>query len=240
MHKTPRSTQNAQKAPYPTIPVTAADGPGAHVGKQHTTPALRKEQEGACCFIQRNVTLIRSCSRPGLVQLVLTLATHDRQVTMTTTAQVSFTVRTGLALPSEDGLGAEAYRCYKLLHSRFPKWWLIIAVPSHTRLPSPVKVQVRGGRHLPFSTPWLHQGAIALHTPASSGQHRSPHPVYCSTENRKDFLSREDTQKPPQPRPFCFLHLGPPYPRSNFTARLRLLRSEKEVRRVNTETAHLG
>ena len=39
-------------------------------------------------------------------------------------------------------------------------------MPTNTRFPSPVKVQVRGGWHL--------RGAIALHTPASSGQHRFP------------------------------------------------------------------
>ena len=34
----------------------------------------------------------------------------------------------------------------------------VITVPTNTRVPSPVKVQVRGGRHLPLSTPRLHQG----------------------------------------------------------------------------------
>ena len=39
-----------------------------------------------------------------------------------------------------------------------PKQWLNIAVPSHTRIPSPVKVQVRSSWHLSLSTRWLHQG----------------------------------------------------------------------------------
>ena len=48
-------------------------------------------------------------------------------------------------------------------------------MPTNTRSPSPVKVQVRGSRHLSHSTPWLHQGSDrALQIPASSGQHRSP------------------------------------------------------------------
>ena len=54
-------------------------------------------------------------------ELVLTLAIHDKNVTLAETAQVSFTVRTGLALPFEDSLGAEAYRHNKLLHPRFSK-----------------------------------------------------------------------------------------------------------------------
>ena len=39
-----------------------------------------------------------------------------------------------------------------------PKQWFVIAMPTNTRAPSPVKVQVRGSRHLSLSTPWLHQG----------------------------------------------------------------------------------
>ena len=43
------------------------------------------------------------------------------------------------------------------------------------RYPSPMKVQVRGGRHLLLHhTKGFIRGAIALHKPASSGQHRSP------------------------------------------------------------------
>ena len=92
-------------------------------------------------------------------KLVLTLAIHDKNVTIAKTAQVSFTVRTGLALPLEDSLGAEADRHGKLLHPRPTKQWLVIAMPPHTRLPSPVKVQVHGGRRVSLSTPRLHQGS---------------------------------------------------------------------------------
>ena len=42
-------------------------------------------------------------------KLVLALAIHDKNVTMTKAARASFTVRTGLALPSAERLGAEAY-----------------------------------------------------------------------------------------------------------------------------------
>ena len=40
-------------------------------------------------------------------------------------------------------------------------------MPTHTRVPSPIKVQVRGSRHLPLSTPRLHQGSDS---PPHTGQ----------------------------------------------------------------------
>ena len=54
-------------------------------GKQHATPALKKEQEGACCLVQRNVNV-----NPFLFQtrirtmknLVLALVIHDNNVTI--------------------------------------------------------------------------------------------------------------------------------------------------------------
>ena len=60
---------------------------------------------------ERNVNplLILSGTRT-VKKLVLTLAIRDKNVTMSKTAQVSFTVRTRLALPFEDNSGAEAYR----------------------------------------------------------------------------------------------------------------------------------
>ena len=42
-------------------------------------------------------------------KLVLILAIQDKNVTVVKTARASFTVRTGLALPFEERLGAEAY-----------------------------------------------------------------------------------------------------------------------------------
>ena len=66
MHKTPRRNPKTQKTPSHTFIITGTDKPCAHVGKQHATPALNKGQEATCCLTQRNVMLIRSCSRPGL------------------------------------------------------------------------------------------------------------------------------------------------------------------------------
>ena len=42
-------------------------------------------------------------------ELVLTMAIHDKNVTMAKTAQATFTLRTRLALPFEERLGAEAF-----------------------------------------------------------------------------------------------------------------------------------
>ena len=47
---------------------TETHEPCAHGGKQHANPAFNKGQEETCCLTQRNVTLIRSCSRPGSVR----------------------------------------------------------------------------------------------------------------------------------------------------------------------------
>ena len=108
---------------------------------------------------ERNVNPLLFQARVRTVQkLVLTLAIHDKNVTMAKTAHVSFTVWTGLAFPFEECSGAEAYRHKKKTHHRPPKQWLIIAMPSCTRIPSPTKVQVRGSRQNP-----------PQHTRASSG-----------------------------------------------------------------------
>ena len=80
-----------------------------------------------------------------------------------------------------------------------------IAVPTNTRIPSPVPVQVRGSRHLLLSTPWLHQGAIALHTPASSGQHRPPY------AEAPPVRMRTGTQGTTGNRPRCVVR-SLPYP----------------------------
>ena len=107
-------------------------------------------------------------------RLVLTLAIHDKNVTLAKTAQVSFTVRTGRALAIEDSLGAEAYRHIKLCLPTPSKQWLIIAMPSFTRIPFPMKVHVRGSRQIPSAHQDFIRDAIALHTVAGSGQHRPP------------------------------------------------------------------
>ena len=91
-------------------------------------------------------------------KLVLTSAIHDKYVTMTETAQVSFIIRTGPTLPSEDCGAANTHRNDELGFTKLSKQKFVIAMPPNTRIPSPIKVQVRGGRHLPLSTPRLHQG----------------------------------------------------------------------------------
>ena len=71
--------------------------------------------------------------------------------------------------------GPKAHRNNELCFPTHSKQRFIIAVPSHMRRPSPMKVQVRCSEHVPFSTPGLHQGSDSPpHSRASSGQHRSP------------------------------------------------------------------
>ena len=89
-------------------------------------------------------------------KLVLTSAIHDKNVTMAETAQVSLIIRTGPTPPSEDCGSAKTHRNDELGITGLSKQRFVIAVPTNTRVPSPVKVQVRGGRHLPLSTPRLH------------------------------------------------------------------------------------
>ena len=110
-------------------------------------------------------------------KLVLTLAIHDKNVTMAKPTQVSFIIRTGLTPPPEDCRATKTHRNNELGITTFSKQRFVIAVPTHARSPSPIKVQVHRVRHFPLSTPrphYLIRGAIALDTPASSGQHRCP------------------------------------------------------------------
>ena len=60
-------------------------------------------------------------------KLVLTLDIHDKNVTMAKPARVSFTVRTGLALPFEERLGTEAHRHNEPRIPTLSKQRLIIA-----------------------------------------------------------------------------------------------------------------
>ena len=65
---------------------------------------------------ERNVNLLLFQTGIRTVKkLVLTLAIHDKNVTMTKAARASITARTGLALPSEERLGTEAHRHNELL-----------------------------------------------------------------------------------------------------------------------------
>ena len=90
-------------------------------------------------------------------KLVLTLAIHDKDVTMAKAAQVGFIVRKGPAVPFEECSCAKAHRNDELHLHALRKQRLIITMPTNPRVPSPIKVQVRGSWHL-LSTPWLHQG----------------------------------------------------------------------------------
>ena len=84
--------------------------PCAHVGKQHATPALNKGQEETCDPPERNVYPFLFPTRlRTMKELVLTLAIHDKNVTMAKTAQVSFIIRTGLTPPSEDHAVAKTH-----------------------------------------------------------------------------------------------------------------------------------
>ena len=87
-------------------------------------------------------------------KLVLTLAIHDKNVTMAKVARVNITVWTGLALPFEERRGPKTHRDNELRAPISPKQRLIIAA----RVQSPIKVQVRGGGNLLLSTPRVHQG----------------------------------------------------------------------------------
>ena len=96
-------------------------------------------------------------------KLVQTLDIHDKNVTMANAARAIFTVRTGLALPSEVRLCAEstpqtaAHQCHPT-RDFHPRYRFRFAAAG--------------------TSPSAHHGfirdAIALHTQASSGQHRSP------------------------------------------------------------------
>ena len=91
-------------------------------------------------------------------ELILTLAIHDKSVTMAKPAKVSFIVRRGLTPPSEKCRAAKTHGNNELGITTLSKQRFVIAVPTNTRIPSPIKVQVRGGWHLPLSTPRLHKG----------------------------------------------------------------------------------
>ena len=80
-------------------------------------------------------------------KLVLALTIHDKDVTMAKTPQVSFIIRTGLTPPFEDCGAAKTHRNNELGLTALSKQRFVIAVPTHTRFPSPIKVLVRGGRH---------------------------------------------------------------------------------------------
>ena len=89
-------------------------------------------------------------------KLVLTSTIHDKNGTMAETEQVSFIIRTGPTLPSEDCGAANTHRNDELGVTVLSKQRFVITVPTNTRAPPPAKAQARGGSHLSLSTPRLH------------------------------------------------------------------------------------
>ena len=85
-------TKKPQKTPKTAYPITGIDEPCAHVGKQHATPVPNKGTRRDMLFdpTERKIdpflfpTGIRTMKK-----IVLTLAIHDKNVTMAKTAQVS-------------------------------------------------------------------------------------------------------------------------------------------------------
>ena len=144
-------------------------------------------------------------------KLVLTLTIHDKDVTIAKAAQVCFIVRTGVALPFEECRSAKAHRHNKFCLSTLPKQRLTIAVPPDPRLPSPVKVQVRGSWDLLLCTPLSQQGFDS--PPQSSKQWPAPPasswPDSCALPTRV----RARTRRKQGDRPRCvvrsFLHPVP-------------------------------
>ena len=117
-------------------------------------------------------------------ELVLTLAIHDKNVTMTKTARANFTVQTGLGLPLEGNRRPKTHRNNEL---RSPNPSPLPLPPPKknsgssslchpTReFPSPIKVQVRSRWHFPLSTPRLQKECDSPpHTSLAVAKHRSP------------------------------------------------------------------
>ena len=140
-------------------------------------PCLKQRTRGNMLFdpTERNVNPFpfQARVRP-MKELILTLAIHDKNITMAKPAKVSFIVQTGLTPPSEQCRAAKTHGNNELGITTLSKQRFVIAMPTHTRIPSPVKVQVRSGWHISLSTPWLIRGTIVLHNLMSSGQHCFP------------------------------------------------------------------
>ena len=103
-------------------------------------------------------------------KLILALAIHDKNVTMARPSQVAFIIWTRLTPPSEDCSAAKPHRNGGL------------GSPNPPLPPTQTEAHHRSASEHTSSvsdtSPSAHhgfiRGAIALHTPASSGQHRSP------------------------------------------------------------------
>ena len=160
-------------------------------------------------------------------------------------ARASITVWTGLSLPFVERTGTKAHRHNEFRLPTLSKQRLAISVTSYPRFPSRVKVQVRSSRHIPLSTPWLHQGCD------SPPQHRSPvrgrtavpcpyeyeqhhekkrmnrsrcvvrsslDPVPSCRESRENLLLLQGTPEQPYPTPCSFPQSCPSHPTPNFPA----------------------
>ena len=155
-------------------------------------------------------------------ELVLALAIHDQNVTMTNTARVNFTVRTketmsfgSLHSPNSGSLSL----CAKTVPGKGSGWQ-----PS---------------AHLGFI-----RGAIGLHTPASSGQQRPP--VCDPTAGPRDRPRCEVRSCPysehsgkTRPRLFSFTHYRPPHLHRKSLPGPGSTGVTKRVRGGNPDTAHL-
>ena len=124
---------------------------------------------------ERNVNPLLFQARVRTVKkLVLTLAIHDKNVTMAKTAHVSFTVRTRLALPFEECSGAEAYRHKKKRTTDPPNSGS--SSQCHPAREFPPRQRFRFAAV--GKSPSAHQGfirsAIAHHILIGSGEHRAP------------------------------------------------------------------
>ena len=140
-------------------------------------------------------------------KLVLALAIHDKNVTMAKPAQVTFTIRTGLTSPSEKCRAAKTHRYNELGITTLSKQRFVIAVPSYTRFPSPIKVQVRGSRHLSLSTPGLHQGCDS--PPHTSKQRPAPPASVRPDSGASPVRVRTSTRGITRDRPRCVVR---PFP----------------------------
>ena len=113
-----------------------------------------------------NPFLFQATIRP-MKELVLTSAIHDKNVTMAKATQVSFIARTGLTSPPEKCEVTKTHRYNELGISTLSKQRFVVAI--HRKRFRFAAVGTSSSAHHGCIT-----RAIALHKPASSGQHRSP------------------------------------------------------------------
>ena len=133
-------------------------------------------------------------------------------------------------------------------------------MPTPTRVPSPFWFRFAAVGKSPSAHHGFIRGAIALHTPTNSGQHRSPvcgliaRPCPYAYEQEHEELQGTAhavwydplfTQPPvvsrreqPYPGPFCFLQFGPAQSVPNYYAWPRWLRIVIRTRRSGHTNPH--